>query len=382
MDFKYTPEQEQLRTEIHDFSTRVLNNRTFVNNSPRYFTREDWELCGEAGILGLPVEKKFGGGGYDTVTTAIGLESLGYACDDAGLPFAIAAQMLSCMVPLAKFGSLEQKEKYLPEVCRGRLIVANSITEENTGSDVYRMESRARADGDIYILTGSKTLITNAPLADLSLVYMATNPKKGYFGGISAFLVDNSTEGVESDKILEKIGLESVMMGRQYFEEVKISKDQLLGNEGAGGPIFQVSMDWERACLGAIHVGLMQKIVEKTIEYSKKRKVGGIYISKNQAVAHKIAEMHLRLHSSRLMLYEAAWSLDHKKSPGISASMGKLYISEALQKTCWDAFSLMGGQAYLKGSFIEKYLRDSLSATIYSGTSDIQRNIISSYLGI
>ena len=194
--------------------------------------------------------------------------------------------------------------------------------------------------------------------------------------------MENNTRGVDSKTILEKIGLESVQMGQQSFKNVEIPERNRLGKEGAGGAIFQVSMDWERACLGAVHVGLMQKILEKTIEYVKTRKVGGKYISENQVVSHKIADMALKVHSSRLMLYEAAWSMDNKKSPGLSASFGKLYISESLQQICREAFSLMGGQAYLKGSFIEKYLRDSLSATIYSGTSDIQRNIISSYLRI
>ena len=382
MDFKLTEQQEKLREQVGDFARGVLNKRAFVTDSPQYFTREDWKLCGKAGILAMPITQEYGGQGFDSLTTAVGLEALGYSCDDAGLPFAIAAQMLSCLIPIARFGSNDQREQYLPSLCAGDQIIANSITEATSGSDVYNMDSRAVKEADFYTLNGEKTLITNAPLSNMSLVYMATNPQKGYFGGISAFLVGNDTKGVNSKTVLEKIGLESVQMGQQSFKNVEIHERNRLGKEGAGGAIFQVSMDWERACLGAVHVGLMQKILEKTIAYVKARKVGGKYISQNQVVSHKIADMALRVHSSRLMLYEAAWSLDNKKSPGLSASFGKLYISEALQQICRDAFSLMGGQAYLKGSFIEKYFRDSLSATIYSGTSDIQRNIISSYLRI
>jgi alkylation response protein AidB-like acyl-CoA dehydrogenase len=354
----------------------------FVREGNLAFSKADWKCCGELGLHGLPIPKEYGGSGFDALTTVVGLESLGYSCNDAGLPFAIAAQMLSCLVPIHKFGNQQQKSDYLPDLCAGTTLMANSITEKNSGSDVYSMESEAVLSDGNYLLNGEKTMITNAPIADKSLVYMATNKSKGYFGGITAFLVNHEKEGVYSEEVLEKIGMESVQMGSQRFSKVKVGPEDVLGKEGAGGPIFSESMNWERACLGAVHVGLMSKINEVSAEYARKRKAGNKYISNYQAVSHKIADMNVRLQSCKLMVYKAAWDLDHEKNPGKSASMAKLYVSTALQKTCLEAFSIMGGSAYLKGSFIESYLRAALSATIYSGTSDVQRNIISSYIGL
>ncbi|TVQ43172.1 MAG: acyl-CoA dehydrogenase [Saprospirales bacterium] len=383
MDFNISKEQEKIISEIKVFSNEVINKLDYQIAGLSPFSKEDWRRCGEIKLHGLPIPEEFGGRGLDAVSTALALEELGYSCIDAGLPFAIAAQMLSCLVPIWKFGNNEQKEELLPHLCRGEKLLANSITEKDSGSDVYNMAGRAeKIDDNIFQLNAEKTMITNAPIADGSLLYLATQAEKGYFGGISAFIVDHNLSGAESEEVIEKIGLESVQMGKQQFKNVRIDKNKILGQEGSGGPIFALSMDWERACLGAVHVGLMRKILEFCINFVKKRKVGNTYISKHQAVSHKIANMKVSLHISRLALYQAAWSLDNQSRPGLSASISKLYISESLEQVCRDAFHIMGGAAYLKGSFIETYLRDSLSATIYSGTSDIQRNIIAKNLGI
>jgi len=382
MNFNLTDRQRSLRDDIQQKVEKSINHLAFVKEGNRAFSKADWKRCGELGLHGLPIPKEYGGSGFDAVTTVVGLEALGYSCNDAGLPFAVAAQMLSCLVPIHKFGTDEQKAACLPGLCAGNSLMANSITEKNSGSDVYSMESEAvRSDGS-YFLNGEKTMIKNAPIADKSLVYMDTKKTKGYFGGITAFLVDHEKKGVYSEEVLEKIGMESVQMGRQRFRQVEVYPSDVLGKEGAGGPIFSESMNWERACLGAVHVGLMGKITEVSADYARKRKVGSSYISNYQAISHKIADMNVRLQSCRLMVYKAAWDLEHEKKPGKTASMAKLYVSTALQKTCLEAFSIMGGSAYLKGSFIESYLRAALSATIYSGTSDVQRNIISSYSGL
>lgn len=377
MDFNYTNRHREIKKKVRSFTLEVINQMDFVKEDNLQFTKEDWRVCGEAGLHGMPIPAEYGGESCDALTTVIALEELGYSCIDTGLPFAIAAQMLSCLVPIWKFGTEEQKKSLLPKLCKGELLIANSITEKNSGSDVYNMNTTAIKDEDgDYVLNGEKTMITNAPLSDMSLVYAVTQADKGYFGGITAFLADHQTEGLESSEELKKIGLESVKMGRQKYLNVKKSADAILGREGSGGPIFSLSMDWERACLGAIHVGLMKKILEFCIDFVKNRKVGNQYINKHQAITHQIANMKVRLHTSRLCIYEAAWSLENRSKSRINSSISKLYISEALEKTCFDAFKIMGGAAYLKGSFIESYLRDSLSATIYSGTSEIQRNII------
>jgi alkylation response protein AidB-like acyl-CoA dehydrogenase len=382
MNFSPTEQQLKRFREVKEFTLEHLNTLPFIQQKSGAFSREDWALCAQGGLHGLGIPESYGGSGGDALSTVLALEALGEHCEDAGLPFAIAAQLLSCTIPLLKFGTEEQKNTWLPQICSGKIMVANSITEALTGSDVYNMQARAVEAEHYFTLHAEKTYITNAPLADLSLLYAKTNPDKGYFGGVTAFLVDHGWQGVDSTEELPKMGLESVKMGRQSFQAVQVPHSHLLGKKGAGGPIFQFSMEWERGCLGAIHVGLMQKILNEILKYAKERKVGGQYLHKNQVIAHRIADMQLNVHTARMLLYEATWSLENKKSPGLSTSMAKLYISEALQKVCREAFQMMGGKAYLKGSFIEGYLRDALSATIYSGTSDIQRSIISSFLGI
>jgi alkylation response protein AidB-like acyl-CoA dehydrogenase len=382
MNFSLTEQQQQRIRETEGFVLNSLNPLPFIQEKTGAFSREDWAVCAKGGLHGLSIPEKYGGSGGDALSTVLVLESLGEHCEDAGIPFAIAAQLLSCTIPLLKFGNEQQKEELLPLICQGKKIVANSITEAATGSDVYNMQARAVEQEDHFLVNAEKTYITNAPMADMSLLYAKTNAEKGYFGGVTAFLVDHGLAGVDSSVELQKMGLETVKMGQQSFASVKIPKTHLLGKMGAGGPIFQFSMEWERGCLGAIHVGLMQKVLKETLRFSKERKVGGQYLHKNQVIAHRIADMQLNVHTARMLLYEAAWSLENKKSPGLSTSMAKLYISEALQKVCKEAFQIMGGKAYLKDSFIERYLRDALSATIYSGTSDIQRSIISSFLGI
>lgn len=381
MNFEYTQKQMELQDEIAHFVKHSINTLSFIKEK-RPFNADEWKKTGKIKIHGLPIPIEYGGRGLDALSTAIALEELSYHSEDGGLPFAIAAQMLSCLIPIWKNGSDFQKNEFLPKLCDGSFIIANSITEQETGSDIYGMKSTARQEGNDFIIQAQKSLITNAPLANWSLLYVATNPEKRYFGGISAFLINHNLSGVNSNLALKKLGLESVQMGNQSFENVKVSNKDLLGKLGAGGPIFQSSMEWERACLGAVHLGRMKKILDFLIDFVKNRNVGGNPISKHQSISHKIADMKVKIETSKLILYKAAYSLDSNKETGITASIAKLYISEAYRSMCYDAFSIMGGSAYLSGSFIENYIKDSLSSTIYSGTSEIQRNIISGYLKI
>lgn len=381
MNFEYTKVQLELQDEISHIVKHTINKMEFIDKK-RPFNLEEWKEVGKFKIQGLPIPVEFGGRGFDALSSTIALEELSYHCEDGGLPFAIAAQMLSCLIPIWKNGSDSQKNEFLPKLCDGSYIISNSITEQETGSDIYGMKSTARQEGNDFIIQAQKTLITNAPLAGWSLLYVATNPEKRYFGGISAFIINHNLSGVNSNLALKKIGLETVQMGNQSFDNVKVSEKDLLGKLGAGGPIFQSSMEWERACLGAVHLGRMNKILDFLIHFVKNRNVGGNPISKYQSISHKIADMKVKIETSRLMLYKAASCLDSNKEIGITASMAKLYISEAYRTMCYDAFSIMGGSAYLSGSFIDNYIKDSLSSTIYSGTSEIQRNIISGYLKI
>lgn len=365
---------------LRELKTNLAANFSHYEEAP--FDRGKWKQLGELGVHGWPIPEKYGGSGWDASHICRGLEVLGEYCEDGGLAFAVAAQMLSCTIPIVKYGSSEQKEKLLPGICSGDIIIANSITEPESGSDVYDMDSRAILDekGN-YHLNGEKIMITSGPIADYHLVYMATDHEKGYFGGITAFLVDNSLDGVNAEVTLSKMGLDTAQMGQQFFNNVCVSEDYILGEVGGGGPIFNKSMEWERGLLGAIHIGTMGRILNQIIKYTKARKVGGQSISKYQSIAHKLSDMKVRYETGKLLLYAASESMDTSDA-GMMSSIAKLQVSESLQASCLDALQIMGGRGYLKDSPFERYVRDALSATIYSGTSEVQRSIIARYLGL
>ena len=383
MDFALTEEQRILRAEIRRFAQEQLNDGVIERDRNQTFSRELWRKCGEMGLPGLPVPEEYGGAGFDSLTTAIALDALGYGCEDGGLAFSICAHLLACVVPIAKFGSEEQKKQYLPGLCDGTLIAANAMTEPESGSDAFGMRTRAVLNGDGgFRINGAKTFTTNGPVADLALVFAMTDMEKGSFGGITAFLVDTKTKGLRPGSKFEKMGLRTSPIGEMILEDVHVPKTAVLGEVGAGARIFVHSMEWERACLGAIHVGTMERLMEKAIQYARSRKQYGHTISKFQAVSHKIAEMKVQLDAARLLTYRAAWQLGRSKSVSLDASISKLFVSESLVKTCLEAIQVFGGNGFMTEYQVERALRDAVASRIYSGTSEVQKNIIGGWLGL
>jgi alkylation response protein AidB-like acyl-CoA dehydrogenase len=334
------------------------------------------------GFQGLPVQEEYGGGGVDALTTAIALEAFGYGCHDSGLVFSIGAHLLACVIPVWKFGTPEQKQRYLPSLCNGTLIAVNAMTEPGSGSDAFSLRTSAVPEGNGFRLNGTKTLGSNSPVADLALVFAMTDPQKGYHGGITAFLVEKSTPGYQCGQKFEKMGLRTSPIGELVLEDVYVSADAVLGGIGGGANIFTHSMDWERICLFASHVGTMERLLEKSIDYARTRTQFGQSIGKFQAISHKIADMKVRLEASRLLIYRAAWNLDRIRSVSLDASIAKLFVSESLVKTAMDTVQIFGGYGYMTEYEVERALRDAVGSTIYSGSSEMQRNIISRWLGL
>lgn len=382
MDFTLSADQQALRKETIRFAQRELNESVGERDQDQTFPRELWLKCGQMGFQGLPVSEEYGGGGADALTTAIALEALGYGCHDSGLVFSICAHLLACVIPVWKFGSSEQKQRYLPRLCNGTLIAVNAMTEPGSGSDAFSIRTSALPDGNGFRINGTKTFTSNGPIADVALVFTVTDPVKGYHGGVTAFLLEKGTNGFRTGQKFEKMGLRTSPIGELIFEDVYASTDSILGGLGAGANIFTHSMDWERICLFASHIGTMERLLEKSIEYARTRSQFGQKIGKFQAVSHKIADMKVQLEAARLLTYRAAWRLDRERSASLDASMAKLFVSEALVKTALDAIQIFGGYGYMTEYEIERALRDAVGSTIYSGTSEMQRNIIARWLGI
>jgi alkylation response protein AidB-like acyl-CoA dehydrogenase len=382
MDFSFSDDQKVLYDEIVRFARKELCSGAAERDRNQSFPHELWLACGEMGLQGLPVPEEYGGSGLDALSTAIALEALGYGCDDGGLVFSICAHLLSCVVPIWKHGSEEQKRRWLPGLCNGTLIGVHAMTEPDSGSDAFALRTRAVRDGDGWRIDGTKIFISNGPVADVVIVFAMTDPAKGYHGGVTGFLVEAGAPGFHVSKRLEKMGLRSSPLGELSFEGVRVPDSAVLGGVGAGSTSFTRAMDWERICLFASHIGQMERLLEKAIGYARQRSQFGQTIGKFQAVAHKISDMKVQLEAARLLTYRAAWRLERSRTASLDASMAKLFVSESLVKSALDTVQIFGGYGFMTEYDVERSLRDAIGSTLYSGTSEMQRNIIARWLGL
>ena len=381
MDFDWSEQQRELIDAVRRFAQQHLKSDVLANDAEARFDHDGWRKCGGFGIQGLPVPVEYGGLGADGLTTVGALEKLGYACKDNGLVFSINAHLWTVVMPLVGAGTEPQKRRYLPGLCDGTLVGANAMTEPNSGSDAFSLSTTAQRRGDTYILNGSKTFVTNGPVADIFTVY-ATVDKAKKQHGVTAFLVPKGAPGLVVGKKLNKMGLRTSPMSEIFLDGCEVSAEDRLGDEGAGGVLFTRSMTWERGCILASAVGAMQRLLETSISYANTRKQFGQSIGKYQQVSSKIVDMKLRLETCRLLLYHGAWYRASGRSGYVEAALTKLHISESWVKSCEDALQIHGGYGYMAEYEIERELRDALGSRLYSGTNQIQRNLIASLLGL
>jgi hypothetical protein len=379
MDFSWSPRHAELFDAIAQFASRELNENLIEHDRCGVFNRAGWKKCGEMGIQGLPVPPEYGGLGEDALTTVGALERLGYACRDNGLVFSLNAHMWTACMPIVEFGTGEQKQRYLPGLCNGDLVGGNAMSEPGSGSDAYGLRTTATRKGDRYLLNGSKIFVTNGPEADVVVVFATVDKAKGA-SGVSAFLVEKSFTGLSIGRKLEKMGLRTSPMAELFFDDCEVPDTNRLGAEGAGSSIFTHSMTWERGCILASAVGSMQRLLEVSIRYARQRKQFGQSIGKFQLVGSKIVDMKLRVETARQMLYYGAYQRSLGRTALMEAALAKLYISEAWTKSCEDALQIHGGYGYMTEYEIERDLRDAIGSRLYSGTSEIQRNIIAALL--
>lgn len=383
MDFSWKKEQLEYKNRVIDFAKTNLNSTIVERDAECVFSREDWQKCADFGLHGLAAPSAFGGQHkeVDILTATLAMEGLGYGCKDNGLPFSINAQMWTVQLPISEFGSEEQKQKFLPKMTSGEWIGCHALTETNAGSDVFAMETTATKVAGGYVLKGSKRLITLAPVSDIALIFATTNPKLGRWG-VTGFILEKGMDGFTIGENQPKMGMRTVPIGNLNFEDCFVPDANRLGAEGAGWSITTASLEYDRCNILASQLGAMERQLEVAVAFVKNRKQFGKSIGAFQSVSNRIANMKLRLETSRMLLYKVAWLKSQGKSAMMEAALLKLQLSESFIESSLDAIRLHGGSGYLSENEVERDLRDAVGGVIYAGTSDIQRNIIANLMGL
>lgn len=379
--FELTPEQRQLQQSAIEFARSTLGGSRVLADRSETFDREGWSACGRFGVLGMPIPESYGGLGLGLSALLAVMEGLGYGTRDQGLLFSVNAHLWTNSIPILRFGTEDQRQRYLPGLSSGALIGANGASEPDAGSDVFSMRTRAVREGTHYVLTGTKTFVTNGPVADVAVVYATVDPKLGATG-ITAFIVERGTPGVTVSRPFDKMGLRTSPMAELVFDACRVPVANRLGREGRGAQVFECSMEWERGCILATCLGAMRRQLEECIAHARSRKQFGRAIGKFQSVANKIVDMKVRLDTCRPLVYRIGWLKDRDQTAMQEAAIAKLYVSECYVKSSLDAIQIFGGYGYMTDQEIERDLRDAVGSTIYSGTNEIQRNIIASSLGL
>lgn len=382
MEFGWTDAQLARRASMARFGRELSETGHEGGPLPEgVFSREAWRRCAEFGVQGLGVPDAYGGCGVGIMTATLAMEGFGRGCTDNGLLLALNAQMWTFQRSILEFGTDEQKKHYLPKLCAGDIIGAIAITEPETGSDVQSLRSRAHPRDGGYVLTGDKTLITLAPVADVALVIANMNPQIGSWGH-TAFLVERGTPGVEFGPVLDKMGLRSVPMGEITLRECFVPAGQRLGGEGRGAAVASGSIEWERSCMLASFVGAMERQLDVAVARARGRHQFGQAIGKFQSISNRIADMKARLEMARLMIYKVAWLKKTGQPATLDAALAKLALTEAFVESSLDAIRVQGGRGYMTDTGVERDLRDAVGGVLYGGTSDIQRQIVARLLGL
>ncbi len=363
MDFRITDEQKNY----------VENLRKFINTT---INKEDmsfydkWKACAEYGIFGIPYNEQYNGLGEDFLTAALIMEELGYSCTDSGFSFAITNHMWACLNSIYRLGNELQKREYIPYMISGDKIGALALTSAEKGSDVMNVGVKASKVNGGYLLCGSKTYISNGPIADI-IVVSARTGSVGSLNSISCFICEVEKDGIKKGESIEKMGLNNCPMSEIFFDNVFIPEHRILGNIGNGIQTINKIMQWERVYEFAVQIGIMKKLMEKSIVYCNNRG-----LNEYQAITHKIAKMKIGIELSELLMYKIACLDTEKQDIYLESSIFKYFVSEEYTKLCLDVLQIFGAYGYTVESGIEQMVRDALSSTIYAGTSEVQLNII------
>lgn len=372
-----------VKVDTADWAQANLSRHDRVDaEAASLFPIDDWQRCAQRGLFGLFVPAEHGGAGADLATALLTLEGLGLGCPDNGLTYAIASQLLSTQIALSRFASDAQRERWLPGLISGEVFGAFAMTEPETGSDAFALGAIAeRLDDGSYRIAGHKAYITFAPRCDVIVVFAATRPELGRWG-ITAFVVDAATPGVERTPVRPKMGMRTTPFGDIHLRDVVVPADAVLGREGAGASIFSAVLDVERSYVFAPQVGAMERQLAAAISYARTREQGGQPIGKYQAVAHRIVAMKERHERARLYLYRAAMAEVLGRDVALWSSLAKIVAGDVGVESALDATMVHGARGYLSEFEIERGVRDAVGGLVYSGTPDVMRNVVARHLGL
>ena len=375
--FPFTQEHEMIRQAARDFAQNEIAPIAAEFDESGEFPSATIKKMGEMGFMGIEVPEEYGGAGMDTLAYVLALEEICKADASHGTIMSVN-NSLFCY-GILKFGTEEQKQKFMAPVASGEAIGAYSLTEPMSGSDAGTMRSRAIKDGDHYVLNGRKSWVTSGPVADFVLLFIMTDPEKKH-RGITAFITEADQPGFVRGKKEPKLGIRASATSEILYEDYRISAENRLGQEGEGFKIAMAVLDAGRIGIAAQALGISQAAYQASLAYSKEREAFGQKIGQFQGIAFKLADMKTRIEASRLLTYNAAMAKERSKTSGgrfsLEASMAKLFASETATFVADEAVQIHGGMGYSKELPVERYYRDAKITQIYEGTSEIQRMVI------
>ena len=375
MDFVLSKEHEMARTLFRDFAQTEVKPLAQEVDETEQFPWETVHKMQKLGFMGIPMPKEFGGQGCDTLTYAMCVEELSKVCGTTGV--IVSAHTSLCAEPIRKWGTKEQKEKYLVPLASGQKVGAFGLTEPGAGTDASGQQTKAVLDGDHYVLNGSKIFITNGGAADIYVVFAMTDKSKGNHG-ISAFIVEKEFPGFSIGTKEKKMGIRGSATTELIFEDCIVPKENLLGKEGQGFVVAMTTLDGGRIGIASQALGLAQGALDNTIAYVKERKQFGRALAKFQNTQFQLADMHTKVEAARCLVYKAALAKDTQKRYSLEAAMAKLYAAEVAMEVTTKAVQLHGGYGYTREYDVERMMRDAKITEIYEGTSEVQRMVISS----
>ncbi|WP_100398169.1 acyl-CoA dehydrogenase family protein [Bacillus sp. FJAT-44742] len=379
MNFELTKEQTMIRNMVRDFAKQEVAPKAEEVDREAKFPEETFKKMGELGLLGIPFPEEYGGSGGDTISYALAVEEIGKACGSTGLSYAAAVSLGAS--PLYYFGTEQQKQEHLIPLATGKSLASFGLTEPNAGSDAGGTQTRAVLEGDEYVINGEKCWITNAQYARTVTVTAVTGKDERGKNIISAFIVPTDAEGFTITSPYEKMGVRGSNTSELILEDVRVPKENILGDPKGGFKQFLYTLDGGRISIAALAVGIAQGAFERALQYSKERKQFGKTISSFQAIQFKLADMAMEIDLARTMVLKAAWLKDQGKPFKKEASFAKLFASEMSTRACNQAIQIHGGYGYMREYEVERMLRDTKLMEIGEGTSEVQRLVIARELG-
>ena len=375
MNFELTEEQSMARRAVREFAENEIAPVAREYDEAEKFPRKQLEGLAELGLLGMIIPEEYGGAGFDTVSYALALEEIARA--DSSVAVIVSVTNSVCCYPILSFGTEEQKQTYLVPLAKGEKLGAFCLSEPQAGSDATNQKTKAVADGDSFVLNGTKSWVTNGGEADVYLTMAVTGETNGR-REITAFLVEGEAEGLAVSSVEHKMGQRASQTCEMSYTDVKVPKKNVLGELGSGMKVAFSSLDNGRIGIAALSVGIAQAALEEAKNYAKDRTAFGKPIAEFQAIQHKLADMATEVEAARLLTLRAAAMKDagHRQT-GSYASMAKLFASETANKVCAEAVQIHGGNGFSRHYAVEKYYRDARITTIYEGTSEMQRIVIS-----